>query len=149
MAPRNTPKDPLEDVEIVETDPDFVLPDDDLDEDLPESEPHVDPTLLASLPGEPIPDAAPVQATTTTRSFMNDRPMTVDSIEDLGVELVDPAATSFVVRVWCDVGPIFYGSEEVHLLKNHRYRVKPHIYEYLTDRGLLWEQQVAPDGVSA
>ena len=67
---------------------------------------------------------------------------TVDAIVDLGVEVLDPEATTHIVRVHTDVGPVYYGSTEnpVELKKNRRYRVPSNIYRYLRERNLLVDQ---------
>jgi hypothetical protein len=78
---------------------------------------------------------------TTTKNFMGTEAAIVDEVEDLGIVVVDPSEDDYVVRVIEDIGPVYYGSELVEMKKGHRYRVPPHIYEYLKDRDLLWEQQ--------
>ena len=67
---------------------------------------------------------------------------TVDQIVDLGVEILDPEATTHIVRVHTDVGPVYYGGPErpIELKKNRRYRVPSDIYRYLRERGLLVDQ---------
>lgn len=69
-------------------------------------------------------------------------PETVDQIVDLGVEVLDPEATTHIVRVHTDVGPVFYGGPErpIELKKNRRYRVPADVYRYLRERGLLVDQ---------
>ena len=69
---------------------------------------------------------------------------TVDAIVDLGVEILDPEATTHIVRVHTDVGPVYYGSTDqpIELKKNRRYRVPSNIHRYLYERGLLVDQLV-------
>lgn len=88
-----------------------------------------------------MPEAEPGSKTTSTANFMGEEPEIVDEIEDLGVVVVDPDAEGYIVRVTQDVGPVFYGAERIELKKGHRYRVPPHIHQYLSKRDLLWEQQ--------
>lgn len=98
--------------------------------------------LIEAAVGD-MPQAEPGSKTTGTKNFMGEDPGAeiVDTIEDLGVVVVDPEADGYIVRVSADVGPIYYGKEEIELKKNRRYRVPPHIYKYLADKDLLWEQQ--------
>lgn len=67
---------------------------------------------------------------------------TVDQIVDLGVEVLDPEATTHIVRVHTDIGPVYYGGTEfpIELKKNRRYRVPAHVHRYLRERGLLVDQ---------
>jgi hypothetical protein len=79
--------------------------------------------------------------TTSTSNFMSEDAVVVDEIQDLGVVVVDPEQSDYIVRVVVDVGPVFYGQERIEMKRGHRYRVPPHIYQYLQRRDLLWEQQ--------
>jgi hypothetical protein len=91
-------------------------------------------------------DVGPGEELTTTESLHRhhvlERAETVDEIVDLGVEILDPEATTHVVRVHTDVGPVFYGGTErtIELKKNRRYRVPADIHRYLIERGLLVDQ---------
>lgn len=69
---------------------------------------------------------------------------TVDQIIDLGVEFLDPEAETHIVRVYMDIGPVYYGGTEqpIELKKNRRYQVPTHIHRYLYERGLLVDQLV-------
>lgn len=88
-----------------------------------------------------MPEAEPGSKTTSTANFMGEEAEIVDEIEDLGLVVVDPEADGYIVRVVADIGPVYYGKEEIEMKKGHKYRVPPHIYQYLADRDLLWEQQ--------
>lgn len=78
----------------------------------------------------------------TTANFMGGDEEVVDEIEDLGeVEVLDPETQTYEVRVIDDVGPVYYGPQLIELKKGHRYRVPQHIFRYLQDRDLLWEQR--------
>lgn len=88
-----------------------------------------------------MPEAEPGSKTTSTANFMGEEAEIVDEIEDLGLVVVDPEADGYVVRVIADIGPVYYGQELVEMKKGHKYRVPPHIYKYLADKDLLWEQQ--------
>ena len=80
--------------------------------------------------------------TTTSIHRLSNVHETVDSIVDLGVEVLDPEAVTHDVRVHTDIGPIYYGDtgRPVELKKNRRYRVPTHTYRYLRERGLLVDQ---------
>lgn len=95
---------------------------------------------VAAKVGE-MPEAEAGSKTTSTSNFMGEEPVIVDEIEDLGLVVLDPEVDEHIVRVVDDVGPVFYGSERVELKRGHKYRVPPHIYRYLKDKDLLWEQQ--------
>ena len=88
-----------------------------------------------------MPEANPESKTTSTANFMGGEPEIVDEIEDLGVVVIDPEADGYIVRVIADIGPVFYGQEQIEMKRGHRYRVPPHIHAYLKKRDLLWEQQ--------
>lgn len=88
-----------------------------------------------------MPGPWPESKTTDTKNFMGEEPVIVDEIEDLGVVVVDPEADNYIVRVIADVGPVYYGSEQIEMKRGHRYRVPPHIYQYLKSRDMLWEHQ--------
>ncbi len=83
---------------------------------------------------------------TTTASFHRHHNLsqaeTVDQIVDLGVEVLDPEATTHIVRVHTDVGPVYYGGTErpIELKRNRRYRVPADVFRYLRERGLLVDQ---------
>lgn len=95
---------------------------------------------IVSQLGE-MPQAEAGSKTTSTANFMGAEPEIVDEIEDLGLVVIDPEADGYTVRVVDDIGPVFYGAERIEMKRGHRYRVPPHIYRYLKDRDLLWEQQ--------
>jgi hypothetical protein len=80
----------------------------------------------------------------TTDSFhqLNNVHETVDEIIDMGVETLDPEATTHIVRVHTDVGPVYYGdtNRPIELKKNRRYQVPTHVHRYLLERGLLVDQ---------
>jgi hypothetical protein len=75
-----------------------------------------------------------------TSNFLEDAPITVDGVEDLGVEEITEDQKA-IVRVTDDIGPIYYGNELIEMKKGRRYRVPVHIRKYLEDRDLLWESQ--------
>jgi hypothetical protein len=109
--------------EVEEIDDDFTVDEDDYTEDE-----VVEATIVES-------------ETTSTKNFMSEDAVVVDEIQDLGVVVVDPEQADYIVRVIVDVGPVFYGQERIEMKRGHRYRVPPHIYDYLQRRDLLWEQQ--------
>jgi hypothetical protein len=88
-----------------------------------------------------MPTAEPGSKTTSTANFMGEEPEIVDEIEDLGLVVVDPEADGYIVRVVADIGPVYYGRELIELKKGRKYRVPPHIHQYLADKDMLWEQQ--------
>lgn len=110
--------------EVEEIDDDFTVDEDDYAED--------------EVVEATVEDAS---ETTSTKNFMLEDAVVVDEIQDLGVVVVDPEQDDYIVRVIVDVGPVFYGPERIEMKRGHRYRVPPHIYQYLQKRDLLWEQQ--------
>jgi len=52
--------------------------------------------------------------------------------------IVDAPPKMRIIRPNVDVGPVFYGNEEINLLKGRRYQVPEHIYIYLLERDLIW-----------
>lgn len=69
-------------------------------------------------------------ATTSGRVAVVERP----------VEVVEPAAKTFIVRTNADVGPIFYGKDEIAMKKHVKYRVPEHIFKYLEERDLIYSR---------
>ena len=111
--------------EVEEITEDFTVDEDDYADD------------VEVVDGEVLPESV----TTDTRNFMSEDAVVVDEIQDLGVIVVDPDQEDYIVRVIVDIGPVFYGSEQIEMKRGHRYRVPPHIYQYLQKRDLLWDQQ--------
>jgi hypothetical protein len=107
---------------------------------------EVDPHLVEVDDYDPGTDADRGEELTMVESLHRHHVLqgaeTIDSIVDLGVEILDPDAETHIVRVHTDVGPVYYGGTErpVELKKNRRYRVPTSIYRYLRERGLLVDQ---------
>ncbi len=131
MATPRTPKVPAEQIE--EIDPHLV--------EVEEYDPGVAPDDDISFT-----DLEHGEELTTTENLQRHHQLinseSIDQIVDLGVEELDPAAVTHIVRVHTDIGPVFYGSTErpIELKKNRRYRVPTNIYRYLRERGLLVDQ---------
>jgi hypothetical protein len=66
-------------------------------------------------------------------------PQTVTVVET-PIEVEKPAAKTFILRTNIDVGPIFYGHDEIHLIKGVKYRVPEHIFLYLEARDLIYSR---------
>jgi len=77
---------------------------------------------------------------TMTSNFMGASPQIVDQVEDSGVQIKDGQKT-YRCRAIVDVGPVFYGHNEWEMTKGVAYDVPEHIYQYLKERNLLWDQQ--------
>lgn len=115
--------------EVEEVVEDFIVDEDDYSSE------------FAAAVDDEAPEEVDTSSLTSTSNFMNAQPEIVDEIVDLGVVVKEPEASSYVVRVIEDVGPVYYGPELVELKRGRRYRVPAHIHRYLSDRSLLWEQQ--------
>lgn len=112
-----------------------------------EVEEKIDPRLVEVDDYDPGGDDASfgdLEMTRTDSLFNHDlyNVETVDQIVDLGVEVLDPEATTHIVRVHTDIGPVYYGGTEqpIEMKKNRRYRVPAHVHRYLRERNLLVDQ---------
>lgn len=92
-------------------------------------------------------DPAPPQDTaTTTRNYQDTRGLAdfqtevIDEVEVLPTLVEDfvAAEETRTLRTNVEVGPVFYGQDEIHLMKGVLYRVPLRIFEYCQTRNLIW-----------